>query len=176
MSTLDTLCKRKSVRSYNGEQITEEELNKIVKAGQASPCGMMQYDKMNITVISNKDLLREIDEAGAKMFGKLDMHPLYGVPTLALVSAQQPDKMMENMVYSNAAIIAHDMALEAVELGVGSCYIWGAVAALFQSPEVMAKLNLPEGYIPCCAIGLGHTDEKYSEREITDRIKVNKID
>lgn len=175
MSTLDTLCKRKSVRSYNGEQITEEELNKILKAGQASPCGMMQYDKMNITVISNKDLLKEIDEAGAKMFGKPDMHPLYGVPTLVLVSAEEPDKMMENMVYSNAAIIAHDIALEAVELGVGSCYIWGAVASLFQSPEVMVKLNLPEGYIPCCAIGLGHTDEKYEERDITEKIKVSRI-
>ena len=31
-----------------------------------------------------------------------------------------------------------------------------------------AELNLPEGMIPCCAIILGHTDEKYTPRDIPE--------
>lgn len=78
---------------------------------------------------------------------------------------------MENVTYSNAAIMIHNMALAATELEVGNCYIWGAVAAASHNPEILAKLKLPEGFIPCCAISLGKTNEKYELREIpADRI------
>ena len=79
MKTFDTICSRKSVRSYTGENITEEELTKILKAGDASPVGLGQYENMHITIIKDKELLKEIDETGARMFGKTDMHLLYGV-------------------------------------------------------------------------------------------------
>lgn len=94
------------------------------------------------------------------------MHALYNAPTLILVSSKEPAPMMENVAYSNAAIMVHNMALAATELGVGSCYIWGAVAAASHNPEILAELKLPEGFIPCCAICLGKTDEKYELREI----------
>ena len=79
--------------------------------------------------------------------------------------------MMENVVYSNAAIMVHNMALAATELGVGSCYIWGAVAAASHNPEILSELKLPEGFIPCCAVCLGKTEETYELREVP----VNKI-
>lgn len=176
MNTLDTICSRKSIRSYTGESITEEELNKILKAGNASPVGMARYDNMHITIIKDKGLLKEIDEAGAKMFGKPDMHPLYGAPMLILISTKKPEPMMENVSFSNAAIIAHNMALEATELNIGTCYIWGAVAALFRSPETMRKLKLPEEFIPCCGIILGKMNDEYRIREISlDKISKNVI-
>ena len=38
----------------------------------------------------------------------------------------------------------------------------------------MKELNLPEGYVPCCAVILGHTDETYEPREIPiDRIRTD---
>lgn len=89
------------------------------------------------------------------MFGKPDMHPLYSAPILILVSMKTQSKMMENVAYSNAAIFAHNMALETTELGLGTCYIWGVVAALATSPDIMSELGLPEDFIPCCGIVLG---------------------
>lgn len=177
MNILDIICKRKSVRTYTGENITEEELNKILKSANASPVGMAQYENMHITIIKNKELLKEIDEAGAKMFGKTEMKPLYEAPMLVLISTKKPDENMENVAYSNAAIIAHNMALEATELNIGTCYIWGAVMALFNEPDTMKKLHLPENFIPCCAITLGKTDYKYEIRDIPeDRISKNIIE
>lgn len=176
MNTFETICSRKSVRSYTGESITNEELEKILLAANAAPIGMGQYDDMHLTIISNPELLKKIDIAGATMFGKPDMHPLYGVPTLVLASTKEPNKMMENVAYSNAAIVAHNIALEATELGVGACYIWGPTAAILTNPELMQELSLPEGFIPCCAIGLGKTNYKYELRDIpTDRISKNTI-
>lgn len=111
------------------------------------------------------------------MFGKQDMHPLYGAPVFILVSTKTPAKMMENVAFSNAAIIAHNMALEATELGIGTCYIWGAVAAITTSPDLVKELNLPEAFIPCCGIVLGKTDYKYELREIPEnRISQNTVE
>lgn len=49
------------------------------------------------------------------MFNKPDMHPLYNAPTLIVVSSKKPEPMMENVAYSNAAIMVHNMALAATE-------------------------------------------------------------
>ena len=68
---IETLFKRKSVRSYTGENITEEELNIILKACDASPVGMKQYETLHLTVISNKELLKNINESTQKMFKEI---------------------------------------------------------------------------------------------------------
>ena len=176
MNTMETICSRKSVRSYTGEPVTAEELNTILKAANASPVGMGQYDTMHLTIITSKALLAKIEKATAAMFGKPDMHPLYNAPTLVLVSTKEPAPMMANVAYSNAAIMVHNMALAATELGVGQCDIWGAVAAVGHDTEILAELNLPDGFVPCCGICLGKTTETYEMREIpADRIAQNTI-
>ena len=55
MNTMETICSRKTIRSYTGENITADELNVILKAANASPVGMGQYDSMHLTVITNED-------------------------------------------------------------------------------------------------------------------------
>lgn len=176
METLETICKRKTIRNYTGEDITNEELDLILKSANASPVGMGQYENVHLTIIKNKDLLDKIDKAGAKMFGKPDMHPLYNVPTLIVISSKNLGETMANVAYSNCAIIAHNMALTATELGIGSVYIWGATMALSKDEELVKELKLPAGFFPSCAIGLGKTTEKYETRNIpADRISKNFI-
>ena len=83
---------------------------------------------------------------------------------------------MANVPYSNAAMMAEHMCLLATDIGIGSCNIWGAIAALNTKPELVAKLGLPEGHVPCCAVTLGDTDDTFAEREIpADRIAVSYI-
>lgn len=178
MNTMEAIYARKSVRTYTGEQITKEQLNTILKAANAAPVGMGQYENVHLTVITNKDLLEKIDAAGAAMFGKPDIHPLYNAPMIILVSAKMPQaETMKNVMYSNAAIIAQNMALAATELGVGVCHIWGATMAILNAPDILKALQLPEGFVPCCAVTLGKTDFVYEQREIPmERIAKNVID
>lgn len=176
MNTFDTLFSRRSVRSYTGEPASESDLETILKAADASPIAMGKYEVMHLTVIQNRELLDKIDAAGAKFFQNPDMHPLYHAPALILVSTKKPEKNMENVAYSNAAIIVENMAIAATALNLGACHIWGAVAALSSDGELVSKLGLPEGYVPCCGLTVGKTDEAYSEREIpSDRISKNRI-
>lgn len=175
METFDTLYSRKSVRSYTGEPVSDEELKAILKAAEAAPVGMGQYDDMHLTLIKNPEILSEIDKAAAELFGNPSMHPLYGAPLLILVSGKI-EQGRENVVFSNAAMIIHNMALAATDLKVGSCDIWGAVRALNQKPELVARLGLPEGFTPCSGIVVGKTDAEFSIRDIpAERIAVNTI-
>ena len=167
---LKTIFKRKSVRTYNGNPVSKEDLDLILKAADASPVGLKQYENLHLTVISNKELLNKIESEAGKMFNKPDMHPLYGATNLIVISSKKYPDHMANVMYSNAAIMSHNISLAATSLNVGSCYIWGATAAICNSTEILKDLQLPEGFIPCCAVCLGMTDEEFVERQIENKI------
>lgn len=176
MNTLEAIYSRKSIRNFNGESITEAELKEILKAAYASPVGRAMYDTLSMTVISNKELIEKWEKNTANAIGDPNLHPFYGAPTVILVSSAMPNAPMNNVNYSNAAIIVQNMAIAATELGVGACHIWGAVGVLSGNEELVKKLKVPDGMVPCCAIALGKTDEKYEVREIqNNRIKTEYI-
>lgn len=83
---------------------------------------------------------------------------LYGAPVLIVVSSKTAPAPNDKTAYSNAAIIAHNMALEAVEPGLGSCYLWGAAIAMNENKELLKVLELPDGFALCCAVGVGKTE------------------
>lgn len=175
MNTFDNLFSRRSIRTYNGENLTEAELAQILKAAYASPVGRALFDTLNITVITNRNYLDKWEDCCESETGR---RPFYGAPTVILVSSLIPETDLKsvNVNFSNAAIIVQNMATAATELGIGSCHIWGAVRFLNDNEELLKELNLPEGMVPCCAIILGHTDEKYELRDIPEnKIKTNFI-
>lgn len=167
MNTFDNLFSRRSIRSYNGKNITDAELGQILKAAYAAPVGRALFDTLNVTVISNRDYLNKWEDYCESESGH---RPFYGAPTVVLVSSLIPstDLKSVNVNFSNAAILVQNMAIAATELGIGSCHIWGAVRLLNGNGELLKELALPEGFVPCCAIILGHTDEKYELRDIPE--------
>lgn len=168
-TVLDT---RKSIRSYTGEYISEESRKKIIHAANASPVGMGKYDSIHMTIIKDKSVLSELEANTAAVFKAEDRSFLYGAPELIILSTSAAD----NVGYSNAAIIAQDMALAAVDEGVGACLIWGCIMALQTNPALIKKLGIPEGFTPSCALAVGVTTEAYEARKIPEnRISINEI-
>ncbi|MCR5666310.1 MAG: nitroreductase family protein [Eubacterium sp.] len=165
METKKLFQVRKSVRSYTGN-VTEEQIQEVLFAAQAAPVGMAKYETVHLTVIKDKALLDEIDQCAAKFFGNPSMHPLYGAPVLIVVSTTLDPQGNNNVAYANAAMIVHNMALAAIDNGLGSVDIYGSIAALNQNPDLMAKLNLPDGFVPVGATAFGETTETFEEREI----------
>lgn len=173
MNTFEALYSRRSIRSFNGDNLTECELKEILKSAYAAPVGRAMYDTLSLTVVSSKSVLAKWEAAAGKLFGDPNAHPFYGAPTVILVSSLDPSAM-SNVRYSNAAIIVQNMAIAATELGIGACHIWGAIPALCGDADLLKDMNLPEGMVPCCALALGHMDDKYELREVADnRIVTN---
>lgn len=176
MNTMDALFSRKSVRSYTGEPATEEMIQTMLKAACAAPVGMGKYENIHLTVITDKDLLHEIDRAGAEMFGDPARTPLYGAPVMIAVSTKLSGTPQDNVPYSNVAMIVHNMALAATDMGIGSVCIWGCIRALNNRPDLVEKLNLPEGFTVTGSIVFGPTTEKMEKREVlVDRIETNYV-
>lgn len=177
MDTLETLYSRRSVRGYTGEPPTERELAVLLQAANAAPIARGRYETVHLTVIRDPALLAQIDRNAAAFFGDPAGKPLYGAPMLIVISAEKPAPGGENVTYSNAAIVAHNICLAAVELGLGQCCIWGAIAALSKNDALVQALAQPQGFVPCCAVSVGKTAEVYARRDIpTGRIGCNVID
>lgn len=155
---------RKSVRTYTGERLTEEELDYVLRAAVAAPVGCGEYEKYHITVIEDPAFLRDWEAAVSAENGR-ESHPFYGAPTLVLLSAVLPgESMLDNRYYSSAACMTENMSLAATELGVGCCLVWGAVRTMNRCPEILRRAKLPEGFTPVCSVILGRTKAVYGER------------
>ena len=171
MNTTQTILSRKTIRNFNGQQPTQEELFAVLQAGQASPVGMKAYGSLLFTVVTSPRLIDFIENNAKEKLGR-EGKILYGAPVLIVVSTDVKNTHSQNVAYSNAAIAVHNMALQAVELGLGACQIWGAVAMLNQNEQIVKEFDLPDGFVPACALAVGKTEEVYTTREIPqDRIK-----
>lgn len=174
MELQKAMNRRRSIRSYTGEGITEEQLNAVLNAAYEAPVGMGRYDSIHLTIITNKDLLAAIDANAAEFFGNPKLHPLYGAPMLIVISSSTDG----NIGSADVGFIIENMSLAAVDEGIGQCAIYGAVAAVNKNKELLDKLNLPQGFTPEGAVILGKTNEEYKERTIPEARKygLNTID
>ena len=173
MDTINAIC-RKSVRRYNSSPITDGELRQLLRAAQAAPIGLGAYDSVILTVVTNRAFMERVNTATVAMNGRKGTIPLHNAPMLIVVSTKLAGDAKNNVAYSGCACIVQNIALAAVELGIGVCHIWGAIRGLNTDPALVAELNLPEGFSPVCAVTLGHTDEIYKLREIpAGRIQTN---
>lgn len=157
MNTLEAIAKRVSVRSFKPEQIPEEALQAILKAGMAAPVGSGAYDSLRLTVIQNMSILNEISEAVNEMIFRMmgkHMNKNFGAPTMIVVSAK-PGRM-PGIEMANAATVLENMALAATDLGIDNIIWGGASAVIAQSSMLKEKLQIPEGCQPTLVISLGY--------------------
>jgi nitroreductase len=167
METMKAIASRQSCRAYTGEQITDEELQTILEAANAAPVGNGRYDTERLTVIQNPELLARLDAAGAAFFGNPESHPLYGAPTLILVSAAAQDNKLNPVVYSNAACVMENMAIAAADLGLGGVYIMGIIPMISKDKVLSDELRIPQGFMPVSAFAVGKAAIPLNVRELT---------
>ena len=128
--TLIVIKTRKSVRKYKKDQLTHEEVEKIVNAGMEAPSGH-NSQPVYYTVIQNRALLDKIDEitkgemekSEVDWIQKFGAHPRYKVlhnaPTVIFVSTK--DVCYSPVEDASAAI--ENMLLAATSMGIGSVWI-----------------------------------------------------
>ena len=173
MELYQAMFTRCSCRSYTDAPVTDGELGAILAAANAAPVGMAAYHTVHLTVIRNKEFLAGLS-AATKEFMKRDGDPLYGAPVLVLVSGKPA--MPPTIEFQNAAAIIENMLLTATDLGLGSVYLMGAIAALKTKPELVELLGLPEGFVPVAAAAIGHPTVPAVQREERQKIETNYLD
>ncbi len=177
---------RQSTRAFLPEQITEEELNVILHAAECAPVGSSMYQDIHITVVQNQELLLHLCEAAWERFSskakiaevagdaakKTDMKEgafkpnlFYGAPTVIFISHRK-QTIQPGIEYSNTSTIVNQMHLAAISLGLGSCYMWGALESMRMLPHLdhTDELGLPQDFEPLIALAVGYPKDALEVR------------
>ena len=148
---LEIIRTRRSCRSYQPEQITDEQLNAVLEAGTYAPTSR-GLQSPYIVAIQNKDLLERLAQMNAEVM-RVTTNPYYDAPTyvLVFVPADAPNGIQD------ASLVLENMMLAAHAQGLGSCWIHREkeMFATEEGMELMAQWGLPEGLIGIGALSLG---------------------
>lgn len=153
---IENIVTRRSVRTYKEDQITDEELMLILKAGQYAP-NAMGRQSFKLVAVQKKDLLARINNGCQKIInGKSS--PLYGAPTIVIAFA----KINSIAPANDASVALENVMLAAASLGVSSCWIHSAIP-FFKTEEgksLKEEMGVSDEYDVYGSCVLGYNDEK----------------
>ena len=172
---LETIKRRRSVRSYTLQQPSHEQLEKIVEAAGWAPSGMnsqswqfmmLTGDALEYIRIVIRDYFRtlELTEQHPPFFAKCKEWAqddgysfFYGAPALFVVSNRSDYRN----AMADSAAAAENAILEATDLGLASCWIT-TLSGTCDAPAVrsaLSKLGLPDDYQVFVSLALGYGTE-----------------
>lgn len=169
METLEAIAKRTSTRKFKKNQISEENLQAILKAGMSAPVGSGLYDSLHITIIQNMEILNTIGDAVTEMvFKKIGkrMNKNFGAPTMIVVSSKPA--ILPGIEYANAACVIENMAIAATSLGIDNVVWAGPSVVISEEKAIRSIVNIPDGFSPvlCISFGYGAEDNTPKRHEI----------
>lgn len=187
---MDLIKARHSIRKYTNEQISRENLETILEAGNFAPnAGGGQRSMM--VAIHNKELAAHVGKMNMRGFDRTHLagsfvskeqpstiddpsikNGFYDAPTVICIFAQN------NFMFktADAFCMAENMILQATELEIASCIISRGYET-FDNEEgrkLMKEWEVPEGYTCQCFVILGYIDgeQPHSKPKKPGRIKV----
>lgn len=153
-SAYENLLTRRSVRKYKAEQISDAELDAVLRAGTYAPTAMGRQSPLIVAVQDRGDIAR-LSAINARIMGT-SSDPFYGAPTVVLVLAQAGNR---NGV-QDASLVMGNLMNAAHALGLGSCWINRALET-FELPEgreLLAKWGVEGDWIGVGYCILGYPD------------------
>ncbi|MBR3750775.1 MAG: nitroreductase family protein [Clostridia bacterium] len=140
------ISERYSVRSFTGEHLPKEIIEKILKSGHKAPTGC-NYQPQRILVLNT-------DEAIAKLKGCTKCH--FNAPCAMLVchdTHQSWKRVYDGALSSpvDAVIVTTYLMLAAQNEGVGSCWVMH-----FDPKAMRESFNIPEHIQPAALLVMGY--------------------
>ena len=168
---LNCLETRRSCRAYRPEQVPEEALQEILRAGLYAPSGMGRQS-VKLLVVQDPAAIAALERLNGGVLGSPEAHPFYGAPTVCVVLA---DAAAFTAVEDGSLALGNLMNA-AHSLGVGSCWV-NRAREEFNSAEGKALLRawgVDERYIGVghCLLGYADGPEKPASPRKSDYIVV----
>lgn len=143
---------RRSIRRFKEEQIKDEELETVLKAGTWAPTGMGKQDPY-IVAVQNKEQLEHLSKLNHKFLGHGN-DPYYGAPTHIYVFA--PKNEPNNV--KDGTLVLGTMMLAAHSIGLASCWInrVDKMAETDEMQSLMKQWGLPDGLMGVGSLAIGY--------------------
>lgn len=179
---IDNILNRRAVRKYTDQQVSQEQLDIIMKSAIFAPSALNKQP-WEIRVIQNPKIINEInnrflDFAQGKEFQGSAAHyrePNFSIshhaPTFIMIASDtnNPNAKLD------VGIALQTILLTAHALGLGTCPL-GTVVPILNRPEnadILDLVNIPEDYEVAINIALGYPAESpEAPIRYSDKVKV----
>jgi len=152
MDALDAIMGRRSIRSYTGELISEEDIETIVRAAVAAPSAGNQQP-WHFIVTTDRDRLATLAETTP--YGKMLLDCAFAL----VVCADTRELKHPTMWQQDCSAAAENALLAAHALGLGGVWL-GFWPKMERVDPLKAAVGLPEGIEPLCILAFGHPSER----------------
>ncbi len=157
MPDIDWILKRRSIRKFTDQQVSNEQVTTILEAAMAAPSAM-NLKPWKFIVVRGEEQLAELRKA--LPFGKIEA-PCAIVVCGDLRSIKRP--AMERFWEQDCSAATQNILLATTVLGLGS--VWCGVHPINMiERSVRAVLKIPSGVIPLNVIFLGYPAEEKPPR------------
>ena len=174
---VENIMARRSIRKYTDQPVEREKLELIVECGINAPNGSNRQP-WEVRVVTSQDYINGITELFKKSNPKMaegpDFKNMFRNGTAVIFIASPND----GGGHVDAGLMAENMMLSALSVGLGTCCLGGPIAFMKNSPEAkpyVDQLEIPEGYSLHIAIAVGYPDEA-PEAKPRDASKVKWIE
>ena len=155
MDVSRAIKERYSVRAYKNKEIPTDSLNKILESARLAPSASNRQ-QWKFIVIRDPDRRKALARAAA------NQEFVGEAPVVIAAVSLDPVHIMRCGVPEYAvdiAIAIDHMTLQAVELGLGSCWI-----CAFSQEEVKRILNIPDKYKVVALLPIGYPSDTPSPK------------
>jgi nitroreductase len=146
-----TMLEHKSIRKYTDQTPSDEVIETIVKAGQQAPFASQSY-----SVLLSRNRKRNPWKAPLLFTICVDFHKF------ELIMARRKWKLVTNDLtllffgIQDAAYMAENIVIAARSLGLGSCFLGGA---LYRADKIAKEYGLPKKVFPLVQLAMGYPAE-----------------
>lgn len=145
---LKAISGRRSIRGYRDEQITQQELETLMRAAVESPSARNQQP-WHFSFVQDRELIARVNREADP-----NRDIFYNAPTVVFISADPSG----HYTPIDCGIAAQTLALAAYSMGLGSV-ILGYPRLAFQKPEADSlrhALGFPQGHDFMIAVAVGY--------------------
>ena len=158
------ILERRSIRKYSEEPVSDEDIEKLLKAAMAAPSAGNQQP-WEFIVIKDKSVMNDITKVHP--YSQMLKHA-----ELAIVVCADLDKEKHHGYWpQDCAAATENILIEAQYLGLGAVWL-GVYPREERVSGIKKLLNLPEKIMPLSIISIGYPAEK---KEPADRYDPSRI-
>ncbi len=181
---LKTIYNRRSVRDFKEDDVSDDLIREIIKAGCYAP-NNLNKQLWGFVVIKNRELMKKLSDKVKEdskknpdiikiaetnpflknllnMMSKPDFSVFYNAPVMIMVLARSDDTFQQ----IDCSLAAENMMIAARSLGVGSCWI-GVAMQLSNDRKTLTEIGVPSEYNLVAPLIFGYptkTDQVASPR------------
>lgn len=165
MVLIDAILKRRSIRRYTKEKLSESDELSMLEAAMCAPSAGNERP-WHFLVVRDRKKLEEITGIQPHFF------MLKGAPMAIIVCADQALEKYPGFWSQDCAAATENILIEAQHLGLGACWL-GVYPVEERMMPLASMFDLPSGVVPFSIVAVGHPAENKSGNSRYDPTRVH---